>query len=88
MDSLTMKPMYELLLSVPGMNETVRLDLKMSRKNVLFLCQLLTGALEDADSALLSVMSKESIDELKHVAQGCLDRSGLNELDQNLRKLT
>jgi hypothetical protein len=51
------------ILSIPGMNETVKIDLKVSRKNVLLLNQVIVRGLSseggDKNSSLLSEIPKE-----------------------------
>lgn len=79
---------YETLLSMPGMEDPVKLDLKVSRKLVL----LLTHALEDweqkqdPEPVLLRFIpgSRES---LKQIIQECLSKSGLTDLNQKLKQL-
>ena len=84
MKSGEMKSVYELLLSVPGMGETVKLDLKLPRKNVLFICQLLGGSIEKGDSPLAEILGKETLDELRGIITDCLDKAGLTELERRM----
>ena len=59
---------YDTILSIPGMNETVKIDLKMSRKNVLLLNSViergLTAKDDDKSSNLLNNVPEESLKEL------------------------
>lgn len=80
-----MKSVYDLLLSVPGMNDVVKLDLKLPRKNVLFWCQLLSRTLEDKDNPLIAVMPKEVVDELQTTIADSLEKSGLSALVPKLK---
>ncbi|WP_448635421.1 hypothetical protein [Pedobacter panaciterrae] len=80
--------MYDALLSVPGMNENVKVDLKISRKQILLLSQAIrqgvkqeTGMVKD----LVSVLPKESITELCEIADDFLQKAGLAELFQKLQ---
>ena len=36
---------YETLLSIPGMNEKIKIDLRIARKNVLFLSKIIERGL-------------------------------------------
>lgn len=79
---------YDTILSIPGMSETVKIDLKISRKNVLLLNHvierglLLTTGTDDSD--LLNSVPPESLGELKSLATDCLQKSGLTELSEKL----
>ncbi len=55
---------YDTILSIPGMNETVKIDMKISRKNVLLLNSVIERGLtvknaDDKSSNLLDVVPKE-----------------------------
>ncbi|MBT2561336.1 hypothetical protein J7E50_10880 [Pedobacter sp. ISL-68] len=81
--------MYDALLSVPGMNEkNVKVDLKISRAQILLLSQAIrqgvkqeTGMVKD----LVSVLPKESSNELCEIADEFLQKAGLAELFQKLQ---
>lgn len=82
---------YDTILSIPGMNETVKIDLKISRKNVLLLNSVielgLTAKEDDKSSNLLNSVPKESLQELKAFANDCLQKAGLIELSEKLNML-
>jgi len=80
--------MYDALLSVPGMNEQVKVDMRISRKQILLLSQAIrqgvkqdTGMIKD----LVSVLPKESSNELCTIADDFLQKAGLGELYQKLQ---
>jgi len=76
------------ILSIPGMNEIVKIDLKISRQNVLLLSNVIERGLSsiEADkSGFLSVAPKAAIDELKVLQDDCLNKAGLKELNEKLR---
>jgi len=81
---------FDTIMSIPGMNEVVKIDLKISRKNVLLLNSIIDRGLSDngneADSVLASV-SKEDLQELKLLANETLQKAGLVELSQKLQSL-
>jgi len=81
---------YDTILSIPGMNETVKIDMRISRKNVLLLNSVirrgLTGQNDKANS-LLDSIPKETLEELTVFAESCLQKPGLTELSDKLNFL-
>ena len=79
---------YDTILSIPGMNETVKIDLKVSRKNILLLSNIIEIGLSakngQGPTSLLSIASKDTIQELKEFAIDCLEKAGLKELNEKL----
>lgn len=81
---------FDTILSTPGMNEPVRIDLKISRKNVLLLSHVIERGLFENDgspSVLLQRTAEENIAELKQLSADCLARAGLTELNEKLAGL-
>ena len=82
---------YDTILSIPGMNETVKIDLKISRKNVLLLNSVIERGLtvkdDDKSSNLLNSVPEESLQELKTFASDGLQIAGLIELSEKLNML-
>ena len=80
---------FDTILSTPGMNEMVKIDLKISRKNVLLLNHVIERGLtlENDTSGFLGGLSKEGLSELKNVSEECLQKAGLVELNQKLTTL-
>jgi len=80
------------VLSIPGMNEGVKIDLKISRKNVLLLNHVLERGLSDKDntkpSILLASIPQENLQELKFFGEQCLQKAGLIELSEKLKSLS
>ncbi|ABQ06575.1 hypothetical protein [Flavobacterium johnsoniae] len=81
---------YDTVLSIPSMNEPVRMDLKISRKNVLLLSHLIHHGLstEKDNSILAESISAEDLNELKNIAQECLVKANLVELNLKLLSLS
>jgi hypothetical protein len=81
---------YDTVLSIPGMSEPVRIDLKISRKNVLLLSHLIDQGLahEKDSSILLSTLSEEGVTDLKNLSKECLQKAGLVELNEKLLTLS
>ncbi|MCE6989556.1 hypothetical protein [Dyadobacter sp. CY323] len=82
---------YDTIMSIPGMNDQIKIDLKLSRRNVLLLTQAITRALSipknDDNHDLIDIASKESKEELLALSTDCLQKSGLMDLNDRLRKL-
>jgi len=81
---------FDTILCAPGMNETVKIDLKISRKNVLLLSSVIERGLsskEDDKSNLLESVSKENLQELNAFSTECLQKAGLTELNEKLKSL-
>ena len=82
---------YDTILSIPGMNEVVKIDLRISRKNVLLLNQVIERGLsakdDDKSSVLLGNVPEESLLELKNLSEECLQKAGLIELSEKLKAL-
>lgn len=81
---------YDTILSIPGMNEPVKIDLKISRKNVLLLHHVIERGLtenQSSPSVLLQRTGQENIAELKQLSSDCLGRAGLIELNEKLAGL-
>jgi hypothetical protein len=83
---------FDTILSIPGMNETVKIDLKISRRNVLLLNSVIERGLtvkdaDDKSSNLLDVVPKETLQELTNLSDDCLKKAGLTELSAKLNGL-
>lgn len=86
----SVKLVYEMVLSVPGMSETIKkMDFSMSRRTLLLLCQILQAALQKpaSESDMLSIAAPESIEELKLNIQQWLQKADLVELNEKLKSL-
>lgn len=83
---------YDTILSIPGMNETVKIDLKISRKNVLLLHSVIKRGLsakeDDKSSGLLESIPQETLQELQGIADDYLTKAGLTELSEKLKALS
>lgn len=83
---------YDTILSIPGMNETVKIDMRISRKNVLLLNSVIKRGLaakdDDKLSNLLANIPAESLQELNTLADDCLTKAGLTELSEKLNSLS
>ncbi len=81
---------YDTVLSIPGMNEAVKIDVKINRKTVLLLNSVIERGLniKDAEQAqgLLELIPKETVDELKEFSEECLKKAGLTELSEKIKR--
>jgi hypothetical protein len=82
---------YDTILIIPGMNDTVKIDLKISRKNVLLLNRVIERGLTlkqgDKSSNLLDIVPEDALQELTSLANDCLKKAGLTELSEKLKSL-
>lgn len=83
---------YDTILSIPGMNETVKIDMRISRKNVLLLNSVIKRGLatkdDDKSLNLLANIPLEALQELNALADDCLTKAGLTELSEKLNSLS
>lgn len=81
---------YETVLSIPGMNDEVKICLKTSRKNLLLLNKVIERGIngkdtEDKSVSVLDVLPKESLQELSEVGKELLHKAGLTEMNEKLK---
>jgi len=85
-----MAQVYETLLCSPGMNEAVKIDVKISRKTVLLLNGVIEKGLSGKEgdaTGILELIPKESVTELQTFAEECLNKAGLKELSEKIKSL-
>eukprot|EP01133_Synstelium_polycarpum_P017041 gene17041-20301_t len=85
-----MTVVFDALLTVPAMNDAVKLNLSMSRVQILLLSNTIRQGItakEGMVSDLLSILPKESSEELAKIADEVLEKAGLAGLDQKIRKM-
>ena len=80
---------YETLLCSPGMNEAVKIDVKLNRKTVLLLNSVIESALNDKGESqeLLKLIPADDAEELRVFADDCLKKAGLKELSEKMKLL-
>ncbi|WP_374173177.1 hypothetical protein [Flavobacterium tructae] len=83
---------FDTVLSIPGMNDVVKIDLKISRKNVLLLNHIIERGLsnkaDDKPSILMTTVPEDNLQELKAFGDECLQKAGLIELSEKLTVLS
>ena len=83
---------YETVLSIPGMNESVKITLNIHRKNVLLLNKIIERGLlvknsDDKAHNVLDIISEENQQDLRLIAADLLDKAGLTQMNQKLEAL-
>ncbi|MFP9097748.1 hypothetical protein ACLI09_01735 [Flavobacterium sp. RHBU_24] len=81
---------FDTILSSPGMNDAVRIDLRISRKNVLLLTHVLEQGLNEKQESKIGLFASASADakqELKELSDDFLQKAGLMELSEKLKAI-
>ena len=88
---IEMAHVYDTLLCSPGMEEIVKIDLRISRKTILILSHAIQkGAASQEKAGLPSLpenVEKEYAQLLDDIASDCLQKAGLQVLSQKLKAL-
>lgn len=83
--------LFETLLSAPGMNDVVKLDLRIPRKNVLLLAKVIESGLQNKPGgtvdALIRVAGDGCGEDLKQVGIELLQKAGLSDMNSKLHIL-
>lgn len=87
--NIVLGTVYETLLCSPGMNEPVKVDVKMNRKTVLLLNSVIEAGLNQGGEApeLLKLVAAEDVAKLREFADDCLIKAGLKELSDKMKAL-
>ena len=81
---------FDTILSSPGMNDAVKIDLRISRKNVLLLTHVIEQGLNEkteGKAGLFASAPQEARQELKELSDDFLQKAGLMELSDKLKAL-
>jgi hypothetical protein len=83
--------LYETLLTIPGMNQSAKINLKMPLRNALVLSKIIERGLQgkDADTntpSLLDFIPLELTLELQDIPKEILHKTGLQEMNEKLRE--
>jgi hypothetical protein len=82
---------YETLLASPGMNDEVKINLQIPRKNVLILNKVieLGLSLKNANEldGLFNVINGKTLEDIKAVSIDILEKAGLTEVYEKLNSL-
>ncbi|MEP6749412.1 MAG: hypothetical protein ABJB86_16875 [Bacteroidota bacterium] len=80
---------YETILSIPGMNDQIKIVITIPRKNVLFLSKAIERGItiKDPDEKtpnVLDMVPKDDLKELVTLATDMLEKAGLTSMNQKL----
>lgn len=85
----TLAKIFDTVLSIPGMNDNVKIQLSIPRKNVLLLSKVIERGLYANDSSdennILDIASKETLVELTEISNDLLKKAGLIEMNEKLK---
>lgn len=82
---------FETVLSSPGMTEKCKINLVMSRQNILLLSRLIESGLltgkQAIDDEIIGALPKESLEEFRAVHEEVLRKSNLTDFYERLKSL-
>jgi hypothetical protein len=82
---------FETVLSSPGMNEKCKINLQISRQNILLLSRLIEACLlsdkKNFDDEIISALPKESLEEFRGIHEEILKKAELTEFYEKLKLL-
>lgn len=83
--------LYETIMSAPGMNDAVKLDLRVSRKNVLLLVKVMEKGLQtkpgDTLEGLMRAAGENSQESMQQIGKDLLEKAGLSDMNTRLSTL-
>ncbi len=85
----TIAKVFETVLSIPGMNDNVKIQLSIPRKNVLLLSKVIERGLAGkelvVEDNILGITPKETLEELNAISDELLKKAGLIEMNEKLK---
>jgi len=82
---------FETVLSSPGMNEKCKINLQISRQNILLLSRLIEACVlsdkKNFDDEIISALPKESLEEFRGIHEEILKKAELTEFYEKLKLL-
>lgn len=81
---------YDTILSIPGMNDEIKVNLRTSRKNLLLLNKVIERGINGKDSedksiSVLESIPKDTLQEIGEIAVQLLNKAGLSEMNEKLK---
>lgn len=81
---------YDTVLSIPGMNQGIKVSLQITRKNLLLLNKVIERGLhgkeaDDKSVSILEMVSEETLEELSGISTQLLEKAGLVEMNEKLK---
>jgi hypothetical protein len=82
---------FETVLCSPGMNEKCKINLQLSRQNILLLCSFIEQGLQvekgETKLPIIAFMSEDCRTEISSLMNEILERGGLTQFYQKLKSL-
>ena len=85
----TIAKVFDTVLSIPGMNDNVKIQLTIPRKNVLLLSKVIERGLsvkdDSEESNIIDIAPQETLQELTAISDELLKKAGLIEMNEKLK---
>ena len=85
----TIAKVFDTVLSIPGMNDNVKIQLTIPRKNVLLLSKVIERGLsvkdDSEESNIIDIAAQETLQELTAISDELLKKAGLIEMNEKLK---
>jgi len=89
--TIEMSRMYETLLAAPGMSQSVKISLTISRKTALLLNQLIENGILQKDKpgqpGIIAALPKECFQEIEMISMELLRKADMTELNEKLQMI-
>jgi hypothetical protein len=85
--------LYETLLTIPGMNNRVKIDFKIPMRSALLLSKIIERGLsgkdvDDTSLQIIDMLSPEIANELSEIPKEILEKAGLVEMNEKLKNFS
>lgn len=85
----TIAKVFDTVLSIPGMNDNVKIQLTLPRKNILLLSKIIERGLtvkgDFETNNILDIAPQETVQELNVISDELLKKAGLIEMNEKLK---
>jgi hypothetical protein len=85
----TIAKVFDTVLSIPGMSDSVKIQLSIPRKNVLLLSKVIERGLCKNDNVvednILDIAPQETLEELSQISDELLKKAGLTDMNEKLK---
>lgn len=90
LSSKEMMIVYEMLPDFPGMGNSVKITMNVSRKLALLMAKVMEGGMviKDDQPGLFSIVDEQTLAELKKLPEEILEKAGLTNLNKKLVALS
>lgn len=82
---------YEMLAVMPGMNDTVKIEIRVTRKLAFLLSKVIEKGLDFRDNeniqSLMNAFDAQPVEDLKNLPDEILRKAGLIELNEKLKNI-